>query len=200
MVDWWNNKPPWNEHVNSIWLLLCFFCCSYLSQDCQYISWELQHKCSPMASGTFEWTTDLSAFLPGSPVHHFLWSVISAFVKCWMSKGFWVRLPLVVQRLKGGLIAGEVLGRFRGGLTNVVVFFYCFTPPPFPQAEHSGASFFLPHSHTCSSSKPIHSPTCTTPTPPPPLHPTLPSLESPVPVELHVRLSRVVLQPIVSAL
>lgn len=177
MVGWWNYKPPKTTDVNSISLLLFrspnfihfwlwFVLLSQLIQQhicchhCQNICWEPQHECSPMASATFERTTDLSTLVSNSllsswvgihgSVHHLVSSMVilqclSKDESSWLDSQLWTKTRVWICRRRGSPVFS----------CSTAVFFSS------PQAVLSWPSFFFcSHPHT-PAAHPICTPTCT---------------------------------------
>lgn len=189
MVDWWNNKPPWNEHENSIWLL--FLCSSYCSTCLRIVNIFPENFNTNVLPWLQQPLNGQPISLLSSPVHQFIISSVEWF-QCLSNaesrrvSGF--DFQLWTSRLKGGLIAAEVLGHFRGASPMLLCFPIGFSPSSLrlSRAELlSPTCLQLIQANLLTNLHNHH--------PPPPLHPTLPSLESPVPVDHHVHLSRVVL-------
>lgn len=103
-----------------------------------------------------QFTAQLLMGIDGS-VHHFLSSVVISSV-C-QTLDVLGSSPSYGPQLECGFVEGEVLKHFHGSI--VLVFSCCFSLLPSGCAELTFFLLLLPPSHTCSSSKPMYSPTCT---------------------------------------
>lgn len=105
---------------------------------------------------THQFTAQLLMGIDGS-VHHFLSSVVISSV-C-QTLDVLASSPSYGPQLECGFVEGEVLEHFHGSI--VLVFSCCFSLLPSGCAELTFFLLLLPPSHTCSSSKPMYSSTCT---------------------------------------
>lgn len=126
-----------------------------------------------MVSATFEWTTDLSTVDSNSSlsswegidglVHHFLTSVVICRVCQTLS--VLCSSPNCGPKLECRYVGGEVLEHFHGTIVKVhqcsCVLLLIFSPPLRLCRADLLSSPADTLTHTCSSSMPIYTPTCT---------------------------------------